>query len=783
MPTFAGIQDLISPLQRRPRQTTTDEQNQGESRVYEQSLTAFITEIDNSYPFFDLKGIRRDWSTCKKDLLEKVKQCESNKEFYGLLNEARLCLRDAHMSFGNLRGTFPQAEVLYYPGVSFLPAAGGQVVVMSCMSDEYRNKLKPGTIVTKIDGQNARDYLESDAKKSWKTGGSFSSPQRARLFSYRIPLKGKQNDNHQITIINNAKTETIRVVNKFKAGGWPHYYAMPTGLKQRGSCYYVKLKSGYGYIYLRRIASDLVAAIDEALNSFEDIRGLIIDLRGNGGGGYSREVFARFDKKQGPSGVAPFYRGDMVVLIDAGAISAGETFARDLVYSANAHLMGSHTAGSSSAKRSWQIPNGLGTVIFSTRSRWGFERQPIEYNGIAPQQTVEVVPVELQNGINSGIKRAEEYLDKKWTLKSAADRNSPLIVRKKEDSISSLQPGPWETTGTSSAEPDLILDPNEVMARIKTFEGLEKELIQVDRRSRFEVREWLQTRIDNRIKLATAVEMQVRLEAGFIRKVAVEEKAKKTKKAIDELLLSRQERLKTLVKTMEEETRRMRFPQRGSREIGEQRRSRLSAEERRRVWEERRTGGRQPREAVIEQGGFTREESQAIAPLIPATGVGDKNEIQASEWLKTGLEHRVTLVQAVQEPIKADLIYIRKFAVEEAAKKTTAAIDGLLLNRQKRTQRLVQRMEEQLKRLRRPELGSRRIRGPRRSILTPEQSQSGGLTPTEGTGGRQATVEEENPRSRPKDIWSSEQLSAVSFSGTGMPFCVSMGKPMMKKIR
>lgn len=719
IPTFAATPGRISPLRPRPGETTAAEPIKAESRIYEQSLAAFIKEIDSTYPFLDLKGIRHDWNTCKKELLEKIKQCESNEEFYGLLNEARLCLRDSHMGFGNLKGEFPRAEVRYYPRVSFLPAANGQVVVMSCMS-EHSDKLKPGTIVTEIDGQNARDYLESDAKKSWKAGGSFSSPQRARLFSYRIPLKGEQNDNHQITIIKNGKTETIRVVNKWEAKGWPHTYAEPTGLKRRGNCSYVKLKSGYGYIYLRRIAGELVEAIDEALGSFEDIRGLIIDLRGNGGGGYGTEVFKRFNKKQGPSEDAPFYRGDMVVLLDAGAISAGETFARDMVYSAGAYLMGSRTAGSSSAKREWQIPNGLGTATLPVRSRWGFERQPIEYNGIVPHKTVEVVPAELQNGINSGIRRAEEYLDRKWALKSAAERELPLIVRKKE------YPGQFERTqpigttyATSTAEPDPIADPNAVKASIKAFEGLEKALTQVDRRSRYEVREWLQTRIDNRTRLVKAVEMQVKAEISFIRKVAVEEEAKKTTKEIDDLLLDRQERLKTRVKTMEEEIRRMRFPERGSRGMRGQRRSMLDPEERRRAWEERRSGGRLPREDMREQGGFggTGVESPAGAPERTLPGVGGKNEIQISEWLKTGVENRISLANAVQEPIKADLIYIRKFAVEEEAKKTTAAIDGLLLSRQQRMERLVQKMEEQLRRMRFLEQGSRRIRGSRRSML------------------------------------------------------------------
>lgn len=404
-----------------------------EGSIYEQSLSAFIKEIDSTYPIFDLKGIRGDWDTCKKELLEKIKRCESNQQFYSLLNEARLCLRDSHIGFGNLKGEYPQAPVRYYPGICFFPAVGGQVVIISSVS-EYEDKLKPGTIITEIDGENARDYLENDAEKSWKAGGYFSSPQRARLYCYRIALRGDENDRHRITIIKNGKAENVIVVNKWKAGGWLHTYAMPKGLQRHGNCYYAKLKGDYGYIYLRRIRSELVKAIDEALASFGNIRGLIIDLRGNGGGGYGREVFARFDKKTGPSQDVPFfYRGDIVVLIGAGAMSAGETFARDLVYSAQAHLMGSRTAGSSSAKRSWQLPHELGTVTLPTRSRWGFDGEPIEYNGIAPHQAVQVIPEELQNGINSGIKRAQEYLDKKWALRSDADRKLPLVVRKKGD--------------------------------------------------------------------------------------------------------------------------------------------------------------------------------------------------------------------------------------------------------------------------------------------------------------------------------------------------------------
>ena len=385
-------------------------QAQPQNNIYEESLRAFIKEIDTTYPFFDLKGIRNDWKVSKRKLLARVKQCNSNDDFYGLLDQARRCLRDSHMQFRDLKGEYPRSEVRYFPGISFLPAVKNQVVIMSCMP-EYSDGLKPGTIVTAIDGQDARKYLEREAKKSWQAGGYFSSPQRARLYVYRIPLQGDENEAHQLKVIKNGQGKTVRVVNKWKAGGWPHTYAMLQGLKRRGNCRFGRLKSGYGYIHLRRIRGELVPAVDEALRSFKGIRGLIIDLRGNGGGGYSREVFDRFDKNKKPSGAHPYYRGNMVVLIDAGTISAGETFARDLVNTAGAYLIGSATAGSSSAKRSWLLPGGLGKVILSRRSRWGFNRRPIEHNGIVPHRKAEVIPAELQQGINSGIKRAEEYLN------------------------------------------------------------------------------------------------------------------------------------------------------------------------------------------------------------------------------------------------------------------------------------------------------------------------------------------------------------------------------------
>ena len=92
------------------------------------------------------------------------------------------------------------------------------------------------------------------------------------------------------------------------------------------------------------------------------------------------------------------------------------------------------------------------------------------------------------------------------------------------------------------------------MSRTGEPEDLRQASEVVDQEIENHIREWLQTKVDDRIKLAQAVHKQVRTELTSIRKIAVEEEAKKTTAAIDGLLLRRQVRFEKIVKKMEERT-------------------------------------------------------------------------------------------------------------------------------------------------------------------------------------------------------------------------------------
>jgi hypothetical protein len=101
-------------------------------------------------------------------------------------------------------------------------------------------------------------------------------------------------------------------------------------------------------------------------------------------------------------------------------------------------------------------------------------------------------------------------------------------------------------------------DPNTVKDKLKTYEGLEKELRTVDRRGLREMRGWISKQNTTSPILAKAVYQQVAEELNFARKIAIEEKASKTTVVIDGLLVTRNERLGKLSKTMLEEKRKLR---------------------------------------------------------------------------------------------------------------------------------------------------------------------------------------------------------------------------------
>ena len=251
--------------------------------------------------------------------------------------------------------------------------------------------------------------------------------------------------------------------------------------------------------------------------------------------------------------------------------------------------------------------------------------------------------------------------------------------------------------GQTSVVEKLLSDPNEIKTRIKTFDGLEKTLQQVSDKSKNEERHWLQTRYDNRTTLATYVDKQYEDEIDFIRKVAVAESAKKTVEAIDNLRTARDKRSLEIKKELREQRREQsqtgltRARGRG-RSTGRNTRGRASV----RGYS---TGTNAAdtlygRGSISTPGGYgTENDGRPAEQLDPQT----QEEIRL--WAQAAPDNKMELARALHPIFQAELGSIRTIADEEKAKKTTAAIDGVLLARQQRFEKLVVKMEEEIRKL------------------------------------------------------------------------------------
>jgi hypothetical protein len=106
------------------------------------------------------------------------------------------------------------------------------------------------------------------------------------------------------------------------------------------------------------------------------------------------------------------------------------------------------------------------------------------------------------------------------------------------------------------------------------------------------------------------------------------------------------------------------------------------------------------------------------------------------EWARgdaeSKIESRIKLVEAVQEQVLAELQFVKDLAVEEKAEKTAAAIDGLIANRQKRFDDVLEKLEKRRQQEKKREDRRTRDREPtRRTRSTRPTMRPGGGPPME----------------------------------------------------
>ncbi len=265
----------------------------------------------------------------------------------------------------------------------------------------------------------------------------------------------------------------------------------------------------------------------------------------------------------------------------------------------------------------------------------------------------------------------------------------------------------------AAAEVDLLADPNKIKATVKSFEGLEKAIKVVGAKSFSEKRYWEQSKSDNRTLLARAVQKQIDEELALVRKIAVEEKAAKSTEAIDKMLKTKKDR--------DTKVRAALFQQRreaaagistrgGGRTRGSSRssgrssgRGYSSSSSRRGV-----SSSGYASDGGVDGGSYGMSDNSGGTGMIgrgrtgrssakPPEQLDPDTKAEIDLWTQatpdTNADAKLELAKSLHPLTYGDFVFIRKIAVEEKAKKTTAAIDGVLLARQERYDAYVKKAE------------------------------------------------------------------------------------------
>ena len=190
-----------------------------------------------------------------------------------------------------------------------------------------------------------------------------------------------------------------------------------------------------GYIYYGSFMSGFSnAQMNHLIEKFKDCKGIIIDIRDNGGGSinlisrltsfFMKEEqitgYVRYKDGPGHDDFTSFYEQrvepadkvfaqPVVVLTNRSVYSAANAFASFMSSLPNVVLIGDKTGGGGGAPYSGELMNGW-RFRFSTTQMVNIDKEQIE-NGVSVDIEQDLLPTDEAKGIDSILERALEYLN------------------------------------------------------------------------------------------------------------------------------------------------------------------------------------------------------------------------------------------------------------------------------------------------------------------------------------------------------------------------------------
>ncbi len=208
-----------------------------------------------------------------------------------------------------------------------------------------------------------------------------------------------------------------------------------------GGTKYKILEDNIGYIYYGSFSNGIGESnLDQIINKMSICKGIIIDIRNNGGGTLTNvdKIASRFFNEKTLVGYIMYksgkghndfskpyaryiepsdrlrYQKNVVVLTNRKCYSAANDFVNAMSYAPNVTIIGDQTGGGSGLPMSSEIPNGW-SVRFSSSPIMNAAKEHTEF-GIDPDIRVNMKHEDMLRGIDTIIEAARTFLNESSTI-------------------------------------------------------------------------------------------------------------------------------------------------------------------------------------------------------------------------------------------------------------------------------------------------------------------------------------------------------------------------------